>query len=145
MEILDQSEVDVLLNSGSRGGGDEIDFGHSRRGGHAPREAPRQGPTDLPPALRLAASDRVLHRIEPVQVVVSVRLAQREMSIDQILNLTVGAIIEFEKPADAELDLVVHNLPIGTGNAVKCGENFGLRVIKVEPWLRRVMAMGLYR
>ncbi len=145
MEILDQSVVDALLTAAA----DPVESpaAPGAAGPAAPDSSQReQEPVPiLPPDLKLSATPSQRNRIDPVQVPVIVRLAERDMSVDQILGLSVGTIIEFEKPADAELDLVVSNMAIGTGNAVKCGENFGLRVIKVEPWALRIIAMGLYR
>lgn len=140
MEILDQSEVDALLSSSSQGPG-EADFAEEDASdGDCPQFA-----AHLPPGFELVADTSQIERIKPVKVPVIVRLAERQMSLNKILDITVGTIVEFDKPADAELDLVVNNVVIGTGNAVKCGENFGLRIIKIEPWAQRLVAAGLYR
>ncbi len=141
MEILDQSEVDSLLNTPSHSGGvaDQVEA-ESAAGASEPRYVDH-----LPPGFELKASSDQLKRIEPLRVPVIVRLAERAMSIDQILNVSVGTILEFDRPSDAELDLVVNNVVIGTGNAVKCGENFGLRIIKIQPWAQRLAGAGLFR
>ena len=86
---------------------------------------------------RPANIDRVLR----LQVPVIVRLAERCMPLTEILNLTSGAIIEFSKPADAELDLLINNKCIGHGRAVKVGENFGLRIMRVGSVQDRIDAM----
>lgn len=75
-------------------------------------------PSNLPQALRL-------------QVPVVVRLAERSMSLKEVLALVPGAIIELPKNAEAELDLMVNNTVVGTGQAVKVGENFGIRITKL--------------
>ena len=53
------------------------------------------------------------------------------MRIDAILDIKVGTIIEFDVPFDSNLGLVAANRGIGSGQAVKVGENFGLRVAKI--------------
>ncbi len=142
MEILDQSEVDALLSSatdaGARGGSADA------RPVFAPSGATAKT-VDLPASLKLHAGAPAIRRLAPVRVPMIVRLAERRMSIDKILDLTVGTIVEFDRAADADLDLIANNMPIGTGNAVKCGEKFGLRVIRIEPWMQRIIAQGLYR
>jgi Flagellar motor switch/type III secretory pathway protein len=63
-----------------------------------------------------------------LEVPVIVQLGERSMSIAEVLNLVPGSIIELPKDAEAELELLINNKPVGTGSAVKVGENFGLRV-----------------
>ncbi|MEE9294721.1 MAG: FliM/FliN family flagellar motor C-terminal domain-containing protein [Phycisphaerae bacterium] len=145
MEILDQSEVDALLAAAADPAPSTAVPGAAGSAAADSSQREQEPAHVLPPDLRLTATPSQRNRIDPVQVSVIVRLAERDMSVDQILGLSVGTIIEFEKPADEELDLVVSNVTIGAGNAVKCGENFGLRVIKVEPWSLHIIAMGLYR
>jgi len=64
------------------------------------------------------------------------------MPLEDIINLGTGAIIEFDKPAEAELDLMINNKCIGTGQAVKVGENFGLRITSIGSVRDRIEALG---
>jgi len=81
-------------------------------------------------------------RILNLEVPVIVQLARRTMPLSDILALTTGAIVEFEKPADSELDLLINNHYVGQGQAVKVGENFGLRVTNIGSLHSRIKAMG---
>ncbi|MFI4897294.1 MAG: FliM/FliN family flagellar motor switch protein [Phycisphaerales bacterium JB059] len=63
-----------------------------------------------------------------LEVPIIVRLGAREMPVREVLALVPGSIIELPKQADEELDLLVNNRRIGTGTAVKIGENFGIRI-----------------
>jgi len=83
-----------------------------------------------------------VHRILALSVPVSVKLAERQMPIRAITALTVGSIIEFDVPADSDLELVVSTTVIGAGQAVKIGENFGLRVSRLTSVRDRIRAMG---
>lgn len=87
-------------------------------------------------------SNAPLERILRLEVPVIVRLAECKMTLSKVLGLAPGAIIEFEKPADASLDLMINNKCIGNGQAVKVGENFGLRVGEIGTMAERVEAMG---
>lgn len=80
-------------------------------------------------------------RILSLEVPVIVQLAERTLPLSEIINLTSGAIIEFEKPADSPLDLMINNKCIGKGQAVKVGENFGLRVNTIGSVRDRIQAM----
>jgi flagellar motor switch protein FliN/FliY len=88
-----------------------------------------------------AQADSV-NRILNIEVPIIVQLSERTMPLTEILNLTTGSIIEFDKPADSELELRVNNKCIGTGQAVKVGENFGLRVVRIGSLRERIQAMG---
>lgn len=81
-------------------------------------------------------------RILPLEVPVIVTLAERTMPLSKILALTPGSIIEFDKPSDELLDLMINNRRIGRGQAVKVGENFGLRVTMIGSIGNRVEAMN---
>ena len=81
---------------------------------------------------------RVLCLSVPVRVI----LAQRRMSVESLLDINVGTIIESDVPFDVELILHVANCQVGTGHAVKVGENFGLRVKRIGSVQERIDAMG---
>ena len=70
-------------------------------------------------------------RVLRLQVPVVVRLAERKMPLSEVMRLGAGAIIEFVKSSSDPLDLLVNNKPVGRGETVKVGENFGLRVTRI--------------
>ncbi len=53
-----------------------------------------------------------------------------------------SAIVEFDKPSDSELELLINNKCIGLGQAVKVGENFGLRITRIGSLHDRITALG---
>jgi flagellar motor switch protein FliN/FliY len=77
-----------------------------------------------------------------LQVPVIVRLGERSMTVLEVLAIVPGSIIELPKNAEAELDLLVNNKHIGTGVAVKVGENFGLRITYLGDLRQRIEAMA---
>lgn len=81
---------------------------------------------------------RILH----LEVPVIVKLAECQMPVSRVVGLSAGAIIEFEKPADAPLDLMINNKCIGIGQAVKVGENFGLRITHIGTLEEKIRALG---
>ncbi|HNQ21968.1 MAG TPA: FliM/FliN family flagellar motor C-terminal domain-containing protein [Phycisphaerae bacterium] len=83
-----------------------------------------------------------VERVVRLGVTLVVTLAERDMPIESVLKTTVGSIIEFDQAFDAELALSVGNCPIGVGQAVKVGENFGLRITRVGTVEERIQAMG---
>ena len=89
-----------------------------------------------------APSPDELRRILKLQVPVIVKLAERRLPVAEVLRLGVGSIIEFMKRNEEPLELLVNNKAIATGEAVKVGENFGLRVRQVGPPHEIVAALG---
>jgi len=94
-------------------------------------------PAATPPA---PASDVL--RLARLRVPAIVRLACRTMSISAIRKLSNGAIIEFGKPVDANLDLLINNRVVAQGITVKTGENFGLKITRVKDRAGRIRSLG---
>ena len=74
-----------------------------------------------------------LKRILRIDVPVIVKLADKELSLGDIIDLSPGSIVEFARSADTSLELLVNNKVIGRGVAVKVGEKFGLRIDEIRP------------
>lgn len=83
-----------------------------------------------------------LGRILKLEVPVIVRLGQRSMSVRELLGMVPGTILQLPKDADEPLELLINNERIGIGEAVKVGENFGLRLLAVGDQAERVHAMA---
>lgn len=86
-------------------------------------------PSDLNTILRLEAP-------------IIVEIGSRTLSLREVMSLSAGAIIELPKRADEELELKVNNKTIGTGFAVKVGENFGIQITFIGDARTRLAAMA---
>lgn len=85
---------------------------------------------------------RDVQAILKLRVPVIVRLAHRQMPLNEVMNLGPGALVELPKPHDEPLDLMVNNKLVGHGTAVKVGEHFGLKVSVVGDATERIRALG---
>ena len=83
-----------------------------------------------------------VNAILALEIPLIVEIASRRMSLSEAVNLSHGAIIEFPKNADGALRILVNNKPVGSGSAVKVGENFGVRVAQVGDIAERVDALA---
>ncbi len=83
-----------------------------------------------------------LDRILRMKVPVIVKLAERKLLLSEVMRLGTGAIIEFFKSSEEPLELLINNKPIGLGEVVKVGENFGLRITQIGDIKQIVAAMG---
>ncbi len=81
-------------------------------------------------------------RILGLSVPLTVIVAERDMAVEAILAMKVGTIIEFDVMFDSDLILRIAKRPIGVGQAIKVGENFGLRISDIGPVSERIDAMG---
>lgn len=83
-----------------------------------------------------------IDQILKLEVPIVVRLGERLMSVNDVVSLLPGAILELPKKAEEELDLLVNNKQIATGAAVKVGENFGLRITFIGDAKDRILALS---
>jgi flagellar motor switch protein FliN len=75
--------------------------------------------------------DSRTRRLMNVSVQVSVRLAEKRIELDSVMSLVPGSIVTFSKSCEEPLDLYVNNHHFARGEAIKIGENFGLRLTEV--------------
>lgn len=87
-------------------------------------------------------SRKELHRILHLTVPVIVKLAERRLTMSEVLRLGTGAIIEFAKANDEPLELLINNKAIALGEAVKVGENFGLRITQIGDVRSVIRSLG---
>jgi flagellar motor switch/type III secretory pathway protein FliN len=63
-----------------------------------------------------------------IEVPIVVTLARSKQPLSRIVELAPGSIIPFDKSCDDTLTLEVNNREVASGEAVKVGEKFGLRI-----------------
>ncbi len=63
-----------------------------------------------------------------IQTSVSVVLARKPVSLREIMDLVPGSMLTFETHCDQPLSLEAGGTPIATGETVKIGDKFGLRI-----------------
>ena len=83
-----------------------------------------------------------LDAILKIEVPIIVQIGERRMTVREAVALVPGAIIELPKPADDELEILINNKPVGTGTAVKVGENFGIRIAYLGDVHARIEALA---
>lgn len=68
-----------------------------------------------------------------IHIPVSVHLATKRETVQEIVELVPGAIIKFEKGCDELLQMVVGGQLVAEGEAVKIGDKFGFRITSMLP------------
>jgi len=76
-----------------------------------------------------------------VEVPIVVTLAEKRQPLGRIVELGPGSIIQFEKSCEEMLELGVGDHSIATGEAVKVGDKFGLRITSIKLPEERFLAV----
>jgi len=92
-----------------------------------PKRSPEKKEAGPPSKESLANINRLLK----IKMPLIVKLAEKTESLEKVLNYSEGHIIEFDKSSDGLLELLIVDKLIGQGEAVKIGENFGIRIRQV--------------
>ena len=83
-----------------------------------------------------------LDTILQLKVPLIVTVGTQRISLNTVLGFGPGSIVELNKSSDEPLEILINNKHVGTGEAIKVGENFGVRITKMLPAQERVQAMG---
>lgn len=86
--------------------------------------------------------NRDLSRILDIEIPLSVVLSEKKMSLKEIIDLSTGFIIEFDKTINEPLDLYANNQIIANGITVKVGEKFALQVRQVGSLQQTIKSLG---
>jgi flagellar motor switch/type III secretory pathway protein FliN len=77
-----------------------------------------------------------------VEVPVRVTLAATKLSLQRILDLSPGVILQFNKSCDEPLTLEVGEQVVALGEAVKVGDRFGLSIKSISMPAERFWVVG---
>ncbi len=66
-----------------------------------------------------------------IQVTLAVKLAQKRLSLGQILELAPGSMVQFDHRYDEPVRLMIGDHAIAEGEVVKVGDRFGIRLSSI--------------
>jgi flagellar motor switch protein FliN/FliY len=94
---------------------------------------------DLAGAGKVPAGNGNLDLVRDIQVNLQVELGRTDMTIQDILELTPGKVVELDRLAGEPLDIVVNGKLLAKGEVVVVDENFGVRITSIiDPQAREV-------
>jgi flagellar motor switch protein FliN/FliY len=91
-------------------------------------------PADAAPAAPVPAAPAVAERLDllrGVEMEATAELGRARMTVNDLLSLRSGAVIELDRAAGAPADLYVNGRLIARGEVVVVDENYGLRITQV--------------
>lgn len=74
---------------------------------------------------------RRLELLLDVPLELSVELGRTRMSIQDLLNLSPGSVVELDKIAGEPLDILINDRLIARGEAVVVNDKFGVRITDI--------------
>lgn len=96
----------------------------------------------LPDIQPIAQAHRGLDLIMDVQMRVAVELGRSTMTVEDVLSLGPGSVVELNKLAGEAVDILVNERLIARGEVVVVDENFGVRVTEIVSPRRRATVMS---
>jgi flagellar motor switch protein FliN/FliY len=77
-----------------------------------------------------------------IELPIVIRLGTAEMTLQEIVRLGPGSLIELNKGVDEPVELLVNNKMIARGEVVVVEGNFAFRVTDIESKLTRIQSLG---
>ena len=90
------------------------------------------------PEAEAEVSTRRLDLLLDVPLDVTVELGRNRMTIQDLLALSPGAVLELDKIAGEPLDIVVNDRLIARGEAVVINDKFGIRITDIISKAERI-------
>jgi len=81
--------------------------------------------------LDIAGEPRRLDMLLDLPLDVSVELGRTRMSIQELLALAPGSVIELDKVAGEPLDILINDRLVARGEAVVVNDKFGIRITDI--------------
>ena len=69
--------------------------------------------------------------VDAVELEVAVELGNATMTVDELLRLAEGSVIELNKPVGEEVDMIVGGSPVAKGDVVVVDGGLGFRVSRM--------------
>jgi len=74
---------------------------------------------------------KAANRTAEVEVDVSVEIGRTRLSVDSLLDLAEGSLIELSKVSGEHVDVLANGEPFARGEVVAIMENFGVRLTEI--------------
>lgn len=110
-----------------------------------PTSSPQDSEQPPQPAAVPAAGGASSNRLDlllDVPLDLSVELGRTRMSIEKVLGLQGGSILDLDKVAGEPLDILLNGKLVAKGEAVVVGEKFGVRITQIVSPTERLARLG---
>lgn len=73
-----------------------------------------------------------LAAVMELEVPVSIELGRTRMSVEEVLALGRGSVVQLDRLVGQPVEVYVSNKPFATGEVVVLGEKFGVRILRIR-------------
>ncbi len=96
--------------------------------------APTAAPVRFPDVRQVEATgpEAPLDRVYGLNVPVQVELGRTTLSVEEILRMAPGTVVELDRAADAPVELFVHGKCVAKGEIVVVDDFYGVRITAVS-------------
>ncbi|HTQ57548.1 MAG TPA: FliM/FliN family flagellar motor switch protein [Bryobacteraceae bacterium] len=84
--------------------------------------------SEHPPA---PAGPPALGLLLDIELPVTLRFGQRSMTLDEVLSLENGSIVEFERAVEDPIEVLVNDRVVARGAAVTVDGQYGVRILEI--------------
>ena len=87
-----------------------------------------------PPAAAASDNSNEVQNLDfllDVPVKLTAELGNCKMTMQELLNLNLGSVVQLDKPANANVDVYVNQKLVARGEVVVAEDNFGIRVKEI--------------
>ena len=89
-----------------------------------------------PSAAGLASIDNDI--LNNIPIMISVEVGRTSLKIRDLMRLTQGSVVELDRLAGEQLDLLVNNTLVAQGEVVLVNDKYGIRLTQVVPPAERL-------
>ncbi|MBL67966.1 MAG: flagellar motor switch protein FliN [Verrucomicrobiales bacterium] len=87
--------------------------------------------TETPTTEEVQHDNHNLEFLMDVPLRLSAELGSCQMTMEELLELSVGSVVQLDKPANANVDVYVNQKLVARGEVVVAEDNFGIRIKEV--------------
>ncbi|MBR89718.1 MAG: flagellar motor switch protein FliN [Verrucomicrobiales bacterium] len=87
--------------------------------------------TEIPTTADPQHDNQNLEFLMDVPLRLSAELGSCQMTMEELLELSVGSVVQLDKPANANVDVYVNQKLVARGEVVVAEDNFGIRIKEV--------------
>ena len=99
-----------------------------------PTAEPNEAATETAPATAPAPAEEQTANLDfllDVPVRLTAELGGCQMTMQELLDMDLGSVVQLDKPANANVDVYVNQKLVARGEVVVAEENFGIRIKEI--------------
>lgn len=104
------------------------------------RHLRQPGATTMAPAAPDLPRPATMDRVIDVQLAVTMRFGQRQLTLRELLDLSTGSLLELDRQVEEPVDLMLEDRVIARGEVVIVDGNYGMRITEVLEHAARTAA-----